>query len=67
MTHDKAQDIITAGLIPVFTWGAVANLVSPDMSLAFFTALFFCAVGVSVVAASVVSAALIVVYEELSN
>ena len=67
MTHERAHDLLTAALIPLFTWGAVASIAAPDMAMMLYCSLFFCALSAACLAASVLSALAIVVYEALTS
>ena len=66
MTHERAHDLLTAALIPVFTWGAVASISSPDMGMMLYCSLFFAALGAACLAASILSALAIVAYEMMN-
>ena len=67
MTHERAHDILTAALIPLFTWGAVASISSPDMGVMLYASLFFCALSAACLAASILSALAIVIFEMMAS
>ena len=67
MTHERAHDILTAALIPLFTWGAVASISSPDMGMMLYASLFCAALGASTFAAAFVAGFAVVIFEMLQS
>jgi len=67
MTHERAHDLLTAALIPLFTWGAVASISSPDMGMMLYASLFCAALGAACLAAAAVGALLIVIFEMMTD
>ena len=67
MTHERAHDILTAALIPLFTWGAVASIAAPDMAMMLYCSLFCAALGAACLAAAAVGALLVVIYEMMTD